>query len=347
MQNDNLIERQNQLKAFNSFTLEEPKCKNKHPLLYELLYKQLWQRAKDIYEWAVAFNTNKKVTFDKLKKLIRQTEKDELFPKIMENLTMRDDLLFNVFMPKERYDILTHHSVNVTILSLKLGMSINQYSEKEMRKLGLAALVHDIGMGGIPMSIINKESDLSDMEKNDIERHPSIGRSYLSQLGKGYEWLATICYQEHERENGQGYPDGLAKDQIDLMTKIIKLTDTVDAMVHPRPWKKTQSPPDAIESILGTQKDFFSTDLVKTLLREISPFPPGSYIQLNSKEIGQVIGIEKKYPLRPDIMIYFDSNMIQLKRPRIIKLSTNPFLQIRGSLNPEEFPSGISSLMDH
>ncbi|MGA1840864.1 MAG: HD-GYP domain-containing protein [bacterium] len=346
MQNENLSERQSQFKAFKDFTLEEePKCKHKHPFLYELLYKQLWHKAKDIYGWAVAFNTDKKATFDRLKKLIRQVEKDELMSKIMGNLSMGDDLLFNVFMPKEKYDILTHHSVNVTILSLKLGMAIKEYSEAELKQLGLAALVHDIGMGSIAMSIINKETNLSDKEKKAIARHPNIGRAYLSELGEAYEWLATICYQEHERENGQGYPEGLAEDQINLMAKIIGLADTVDAMVHPRPWKKTQSPPDAIESILGTQKDFFSPELVKTLLREISPFPPGSYIQLNSKEIGQVIGIAKQYPLRPDILIYFDSNRIQLKRPKVIKLSTNPFLQIRGSFNFEEFNPGTSNLM--
>jgi HD-GYP domain-containing protein (c-di-GMP phosphodiesterase class II) len=348
MQNDNLSERQSRLEAFNSFTLdEESKSKHKHPFLYELYYKQLWEKAKDIYGWAVALNTSKKVTFGRLKKLIRQLEKDELISKIMENLSKGDDLLFNVFMPKEKYDILIHHSVNVTILSLKLGMAIKQYSEAELRQLGFAALVHDIGMGGVPVSIINKETDLSGEEKKAIERHPYIGRSYLSELGEEYNWLATICYQEHERENGQGYPEGLFEDQINLMAKIIGLADTVDAMVHPRPWKKTQSPPDAIESILGTQKDFFSPNLVKTLLREISPFPPGSYIQLNSKEIGQVIGIAKKYPLRPDILIYFDSNRIQLKRPKIIKLSTNPFLQIRGSFNFEEFDSMNSTLMSN
>jgi HD-GYP domain-containing protein (c-di-GMP phosphodiesterase class II) len=345
MRNNNLEEIQSQFEAYNSLILEEESEKaKKHPFTYELLYKQLWRKAKDVYGWAVRFNTNKKVSFDSLKKHIKQIEKDELLSEIMENLSMGDDLLFNVFMPKEKYDILIHHSVNVTILSLKLGMAIRQYSEKELRHLGLAALVHDIGMGGIPMSIINKEKNLSDKEKKAIERHPYIGKTYLSELGEDYEWLSTICYQEHERENGQGYPEGLAEDQIHLMAKIIGLADTVDAMVHPRPWKKTYPPPDVIESILGTQKDFFSRELVKTLLREISPFPPGSYIQLNSKEIGQVIGIAKKHPLRPDIMIYFDSNRMQLKRPKIIKLSTNPFLQIRGSFNPEEFHSGTSNL---
>jgi HD-GYP domain-containing protein (c-di-GMP phosphodiesterase class II) len=251
MQNNNLTEIQGQFEAYNSLILEEEsKKRHRHPFLYELLYKQLWRKAKDIYGWAVTFNSNKKVSFDRLRKLVRQIEKDELLSKIMENLSMGDELLFNVFMPKEKYDILTHHSVNVTILSLKLGMAINQYSEKELRQLGLAALVHDIGMGSISMSIINKETNLSDKEKKAIERHPYIGKSYLSQLGEEYEWLSTICYQEHERENGQGYPEGLFEDQIHLMAKIIGLADTVDAMVHPRPWKKTQPPPDAIESIL-------------------------------------------------------------------------------------------------
>lgn len=343
---NNLTENPIQVEANMTATLDEtPKEKCKNPFLYELLYKQLWRKAKDIYGWAVAFSKSQKGSIDRLKKLIQQIEKDEIWSKLMESLAMEDDLLFNVFMPKEKYDILTHHPVNVAILSIKLGMAINKYSEDEIKQLGLAALVHDIGMAGILMSIMNKETDLSEKEKKAIENHPSIARSYLSQLGKEYEWLSVICYQEHERENGKGYPDGLAKDQIHVMAKIIGLMDTVDAMVHPRPWKKTHPPPDAIESLLSTQKDFFSPDLVKTFLREVSPFPPGSFVQLNSKEIGQVTGIVKKHPLRPDLIVHFDSSGVQLKKTKIIKLSVNPFLHIVGSLNTEELPSQNFNIM--
>ena len=227
----------------------------------------------------------------------------------------------------------------MTILSLKLGLGINGFSEDDLKELGLAALVHDIGLAGIPMSIMEKDTLFSDDERETIESHPSIGKSYLSQLGENYEWLSTVCYQEHEREMDRDILKGLAKDQINLMAKLVGLMDTVEAMIHPRRWKKTLPPPEAIQILLTTQKDFFARHLVKALIREVSPFPPGSFVRLNSNEIGQIIGINNRYPLRPNLIIYFDSNTIPLSEPKIIQLETNPILYITGAVETDTIPS--------
>jgi HD-GYP domain-containing protein (c-di-GMP phosphodiesterase class II) len=314
---------------------------------HELLYQRLWRQAKRIYAWGVDFNLHKKGDIDTLKTLIQRIEKNSLWSNILKSLDTGDDLLISVFMPRKKFEILTHHPVNVTILSLKLGLSSNRYSATELKQLGIAALVHDLGMTSIPNAILNKESSLSKDEIKMIRKHPSVGKSILVQLGKEYQWLATICYQEHERENGKGYPEGLAKERIHEMAKIIGLTDTVDAMVNPRPWKKTQSAPYIIQSILSTQKDFFSPNLVKTFLREVSPFPPGSYIRLNSKEIGQVIGIAKDYPLRPKLTIYIDSNGLQLPEPKKIELKMCPLLHIIDTVDINELPPRILDMTDN
>ncbi|MGA1791017.1 MAG: HD-GYP domain-containing protein [bacterium] len=317
------------------------------PFFCDLLYHQLWQKARDIYGWAVEYNQSEtgaiskweKGSADTLKRLIQNAESDGIWEKVIDSLKMGDQLLFNVFMPRVKYDLLTNHPVHVAILSMKLGMAIDGYPEKELKRLGLAALVHDLGMVGILLSIKDKDEDLSQDEIKAIERHPSIGRNYLSHLGKDYEWLARVCYQEHERENGQGYPEGLSKDQIHVMARIIGLMDTIDAMIHPRPWKNPLPPPEVIQTLLTTQKDFFAPHLVKSLIREVSPFPPGSFIRLNSKEIGQVIRVNKKHPLRPDIIIYYDSSGMPMKDPKIIQLQSHPILHISGAVDMDEIPS--------
>ena len=331
---DNLIHINGRLKSHTG----EGSEKKGPQAVWDELYHQLWQKAAQIYGWSVEHSKCETGAIDTLKQLIQEIESDVLWSKVIESLRMGDELLFKVFMPREEYDILTNHPVRVTILSLKLGMGIKGYPEDELRKLGLAALVHDLGLAGIPMSIMEKDTSLTDDEKKAIRSHPAIGKSYLSQLGKNYEWLSTVCYQEHERENGQGYPEGLAKGQIHLMAKIVGLMDTVEAMIHPRPWKKTLPPPEAIQSLLTTQRDFFSPHLVKALIREISPFPPGSFVRLNSNEIGQAIRVNKRYPLRPDITIYFDSKAIPLEEPKNIQLETNPILYIKGAVETDKIP---------
>ncbi|MGA1794626.1 MAG: HD-GYP domain-containing protein [bacterium] len=318
----------------------------RQPFFCDLFYQQLWQKAKDFYGWAVEYCAHKNESIDTLKGLVRDIENDGIWANLLESLSMGDDLLFNVFMPRDKYDILTHHPVNVTILSLKLGMGLNTFSKQDLKRLGLAALIHDLGMAEILMSIMNKDANLSVGEKRSIERHPSVTRSLVTQLGLDYEWLAMVVYQEHERENGQGYPEGLSGNGINLMAKVIGLMDTVDAMIHPRPWRRSIPPPDVIQALLTSQREFFASDLVKALIREVSPFPPGSYVRLNSKEIGQVIRVAKKHPLRPDMIIWFDSTGVRIREPKIVQLKSQPFLHIVGSVDTEELPSQTVKVMD-
>ncbi|MGA1867617.1 MAG: HD-GYP domain-containing protein [bacterium] len=302
-------------------------------------YHQLWQKANDINQWATSEINNNNAPIQPLKTMIQQLENGEgafLWDTIIQSLKMEDSLILNVFMPRANYDMLTDHATNVAILSLRLGLSTELYSHGKLIQLGTAALVHDLGMAGIQKSILSQSANLSEEQTEEFMRHIPLGTKILSKLGEEYDWLTTICSQEHERENGQGFPAGLAQDQIHHMSKIIGLTDTLESMTHP-PWE--MSPMDAIQTLITTQKKLFSASLLKILLKELSPFPPGTYVRLNSKEIGQIIEISKGHPLRPSLKIIFDASGIPLKNPKIVHLKSKPLLYIVGSVKKSMFHS--------
>ena len=234
-------------------------------------------------------------------------------------------------------DNLAAHSANVCIYSLLLGRGAN-YSEGQLAELGVTALLHDIGMIFVPKGIVNKKGKLTTPELKQIRKHPSYTYKILQTLGEKYMWIAKVAYQEQERENGQGYPNGLKGDEIHDYAKIIGIVDVYEALTHHRPHRKGYMPHDAVKLILGTQKDLYSNDVKRLLLTKLSCFPLGSYIKLNSNATCKVIEIYEDSPLRPTVEILFDSQKRKLPKRKIIKLAEAPLLYITGTVYESDLP---------
>jgi len=104
---------------------------------------------------------------------------------------------------------------------------------KMRQSLGAAALLHDIGNIGVPDHILTKPGRLSDEEFEFIRRHPALGADILSKITLfGRE--ATAVRHHHENWDGSGYPDGLMAEEIPLAARIIRVADSMDAMLTDR-----------------------------------------------------------------------------------------------------------------
>jgi HD-GYP domain-containing protein (c-di-GMP phosphodiesterase class II) len=234
-------------------------------------------------------------------------------------------------------DNLAAHSANVCIYSLMLGRGAN-YSHGQLIELGITALLHDIGMVFVPKEIVNKRGKLTTSEFKQIRKHPNYSYKILQTLGKEYLWIAKVVSQEQERENGQGYPNGLKGDEIHDYAKIIGIVDVYEALTHHRPQRRGHMPHDAVKLILGTQKDLFSDEVKRLLLTKLSCFPLGSYVKLNSKAICKVIEVYENSPLRPTVEILFDSQKRKLPNKKIIRLTETPLLHITSTVYESDLP---------
>jgi PAS domain S-box-containing protein len=109
-------------------------------------------------------------------------------------------------------------------------------SEDEIRALGLAAIVHDLGKIQVPAEILSKPSRLMPIEYELIKVHPTAGYNILKEID--FPWpIAEIVYQHHERPDGSGYPCGLRGDEMLLGAKILGVADTIEAMISHRPYR--------------------------------------------------------------------------------------------------------------
>ena len=159
------------------------------------------------------------------------------------------------------------HSRDVVDLAIaiELGMGLD---EDQRRNLELAALLHDVGKIAISKTIINKPGPLTPAERAVIETHTIEGQKMLENVGGVLSEVGRIVRSCHERYDGRGYPDGLARDAIPVEARIIAGCDALNAMTTNRPYRGALSLSDALGELLvnrGTQFDPTVVDLLLSL----------------------------------------------------------------------------------
>jgi len=168
--------------------------------------------------------------------------------------------------------------------------------EEQLHKIYLAGLLHDVGKIGIDEVLLRKEGKLNDEEMERIRKHPSIGAGILREMKQMREIVPGVLYH-HERVDGKGYPNGLKGDEIPLISKIIGLADSFDAITSKRTYRSARNIEQALKEIekgLGTQFDeeigrvFLNSDvhLLWDILIQNSPESVGIYGRSDLAEYG-------------------------------------------------------------
>lgn len=231
---------------------------------------------------------------------------------------------------------LAAHQVNTAIYALKIAAG-EKFSEKQVYEVALGAAVHDAGMTQLPDGLITRRGKLDQSGYSQVKQHPELGRALLKPYARAYPWLPEVIHQEHERWDGSGYPEGLAGEEIHAYARIIGLADTYEALTHGRPFRERMIPFNVLQQLIRLGGRLFQSDLVKSLIQEISVFPLGSFVRLNTGEVGRVISINQGYPLRPIVHVMFTSEGVPLESGRKVDLRSEPMVYITG---PVELESG-------
>jgi HD-GYP domain-containing protein (c-di-GMP phosphodiesterase class II) len=133
-------------------------------------------------------------------------------------------------------EITRDHVIRTCELAMRVGERFH-LSAAELRDLGLAAMLHDVGKVNVPDAILKKPARLTAAEYEVMKSHPADGEGMLT----GEPALASaarIVRSHHERFDGRGYPDGLVGREIPLESRIIAVCDALDAMTHDRQYRK-------------------------------------------------------------------------------------------------------------
>lgn len=226
-------------------------------------------------------------------------------------------------------DYLAFHQARVAVLATRIGIDVG-YERRRLVPLGLAGSLIDVGLWQLPEGMLRRLDALSPDEQTQYHSHPRLGAELLRRWAPPYEGLIEAVLQHHEREQGQGFPQGLAAMAIHPDAKILGLVDTYAGLTVPPTSRPRIRPHEAIRDIVRSKHESFASTLVKALLSEVSVFPPGTLVRLNTGEVGRVVAVNRSHPLRPRVEIVADGKGQRLPMPKTTDLSEAPFLYITG-----------------
>ena len=148
------------------------------------------------------------------------------------------------------------------LLALEYG-----FTEERAKQVLLASTMHDIGKIGIPDYILLKPGKLNEIEWDIMQKHTTIGAKILCDHESDLlKMAARIAGNHHEKWNGSGYPQGLAKQDIPIEARIVSICDVFDALTSERPYKKAWSITEALAFIKKESGQFFDPTLVELFL---------------------------------------------------------------------------------
>ena len=210
-------------------------------------------------------------------KTIRFSEKDLSYLSFMiqnaayaiENIALYDNLfstLYAFVKTLEARDTYTQqHSESVALMATEIAQEMKCSSE-ELERINIAGRLHDIGKIGIRDDILLKSGKLMKDEYEVIKEHPIIGSGIIGQLGL-WDKEQKIIRSHHERYDGSGYPDGLKKDEIPFLARILSVADAFDAMYSDRAYRRKMELNKVIDIIKKEAGAQFDPDVVEAFLR--------------------------------------------------------------------------------
>ena len=154
---------------------------------------------------------------------------------------------------RERDDNTGAHSDRTADLSLELGRAC-RLSAADLATLALAAKLHDVGKIGIPDKVLLKPGRLDDEELDLMKSHPRRGYDILTSILDEDELaVAPVVLHHHEGFDGAGYPDRLRGEEIPVMSRIVAVADSYDAMATIRPYHAPRSHAEIMDVLFEVQ----------------------------------------------------------------------------------------------
>ena len=142
------------------------------------------------------------------------------------------------------------HCMLVTGVAVGFAMDIG-FASPDVKRLGIAATLHDIGKAHIPRSVLDKPGSLDPGEEEIMRRHPVIGYELLKDTpGVSPEILDGVRHH-HEYLDGSGYPDGLTAPEISDLVRLLTIADIFAALIEKRPYRPTISRQNAYKILCG------------------------------------------------------------------------------------------------
>ncbi|MCL2810098.1 MAG: HD-GYP domain-containing protein [Treponema sp.] len=237
-----------------------------------------------------------KAVTEKIKSIVEYVKEDRRFlMRVLKNIE-----------PEAGKNYLATHSVRSTILAIIIG-SYLKLQPYRMIELGVAAILHEVGMLKLPSQVYLSQRPLTPPEQKLIMTHPVLGYTML----KSFDFPIPVCLaalEHHERENGTGYPRRLVSEKISLYSKIIAVACSYEALSSKRPHKEAKDGYTGMLELLKNEGKAYDDTVVKALVLSLSIFPIGLYVLLSNGKKGQVVDVNPENPRFPIVQVFGEVN---------------------------------------
>ena len=159
------------------------------------------------------------------------------------------------------------HTKRVAKYAVKIAKEMN-LDKEQVEKLYIASMLHDIGKISTPDSILLKPGKLTELEYKLIQQHVIVGYEILKNIDI-FKDIALIVKFHHERYDGTGYPDGLKKDEIPLLSHIMAVADSFDAMTTDRIYKGRKDVKTTLEELEQLSGKSYHPDVIKAAIKAL------------------------------------------------------------------------------
>ncbi|MCZ6659508.1 MAG: HD-GYP domain-containing protein [Gammaproteobacteria bacterium] len=232
---------------------------------------------------------------------------------LIQSVLRNSEAMAALIRMKQKNDYIHSHCISTAVWSILLGRHVGLDND-ELKVLALGAAMIDVGMVNVPNHIINKPGPLTAKEFKLVKSHVKTGVRLVEEAGTVNHRVIEIIACHHERHSGSGYPNGLAGADIPLTARMAGIADSYDAMITQRPYASARSSFDAIQELTALKGSLFHPDITEAFTQAIGIFPTGSIVELNSGEVGIVVGQNSVRRLKPQIIVVLDKNKVPYKR---------------------------------
>lgn len=206
------------------------------------------------------------------------------------------------------------HAMMTCAFSLLVAAAM-KLQPKEIYKIGVAALLHDLGVTEMPRLAKNKPE--TKQEEALWKEHSTYGY-YLSTEGGIKEEIAKLILHHHEQWNGEGFPQQLKENDIPLGSRVICVCQTFDYLTR----YENLLPYQAIEYLYGACGYLFDAEVVNIFTQNIAMYPMSSLVRLTTGETGVIVNIRKHQGPRPVIKLFYDQFNKPLAIPKEVDLGS-------------------------
>ncbi|WP_157999972.1 HD-GYP domain-containing protein [Sphingomonas elodea] len=245
-------------------------------------------------------------TFDdvRLGRAVSQEKIARLVDDIAAQLDCNAPALLRVLQLKSKHQYTYLHSVAVCTLMVNLARHLG-LDDAQVRAMGLAGLLHDVGKVAIPDAVLDKPGRLSAEELALVRTHPEQGAALLREDPTIPPLAVEVCLHHHERWDGAGYPDRLGGDAISLPARMGAICDVYDALTSHRAYKGAWSPTRALGEMWGWE-GHFDRALLFAFMQSIALYPPGMVVRLASGRLAVVLDNGRRVS-RTRLLVFYDA----------------------------------------